>query len=55
MNAVFGWLRLRGGVQHHRLRHERFDRECFVYESAPDALATLGDRREIGVRLEYAF
>ncbi len=32
-----------------------FDEEFFTYEFGPNALATLGERREIGVRLDYAF
>lgn len=32
-----------------------FDQEYFTYEYGPDTLATLGDRREIGVRLSYTF
>ena len=32
-----------------------FDKQYFTYEYGPDAYATLGDRREIGVQLSYAF
>ncbi|MBK4215966.1 TonB-dependent receptor [Paracoccus caeni] len=32
-----------------------FDREYFTYEYGPGAMATLGDRREIGLRLDYSF
>lgn len=33
-----------------------FDKEYFVYESAaPAGMATLGDRRELGLRLDYRF
>lgn len=32
-----------------------FDQEYYTYEYGPDTLATLGDRREIGVRLSYTF
>uniref|UniRef100_UPI003B51A0B8 TonB-dependent receptor n=1 Tax=Roseovarius indicus TaxID=540747 RepID=UPI003B51A0B8 len=31
------------------------DEEYFLYESSPGGLATLGDRREIGLRLDYTF
>lgn len=32
-----------------------FDKEYFTYENGPGVLATLGDRREIGVRFDYKF
>ncbi|WP_163852107.1 TonB-dependent receptor [Pseudooceanicola aestuarii] len=32
-----------------------FDTEYFTYENGPGVLATLGDRREIGVRFDYTF
>lgn len=32
-----------------------FDRDYLVYEYGPDALATLGARREIGLRLDHRF
>ena len=32
-----------------------FDREYLTYEYGPGALATLGDRREVGLRLDYSF
>lgn len=32
-----------------------FDAEYFTYEYGPGTLATLGDRREIGIRLDYTF
>lgn len=32
-----------------------FDREYFVYEAGPGVLATLGDRREVGLRLDHRF
>jgi outer membrane receptor protein involved in Fe transport len=32
-----------------------FDEEFFTYEFGPNSLATLGERREIGMRLDYAF
>lgn len=32
-----------------------FDKEYLVYEYGPGALATLGDRREVGLRLDYRF
>ena len=32
-----------------------FDKEYFVYEAGPGVLATLGDRREVGLRLDYRF
>ena len=32
-----------------------FDKEYFVYEYGPGAMATLGDRRELGLRLDYRF
>lgn len=32
-----------------------FDKQYFTYDYGPDAYATLGDRREIGVQLSYAF
>ena len=32
-----------------------FDKEYFVYEAGPDVMATLGDRREVGLRLDRRF
>ncbi|MDD2867807.1 TonB-dependent receptor [Neomegalonema sp.] len=32
-----------------------FDKEYFTYEYGPGAMATLGDRREMGLRLDYRF
>ena len=32
-----------------------FDREYLTYEYGPGAMATLGDRREVGLRLDYRF
>lgn len=32
-----------------------FDKAYYTYEYGPDALATIGDRHEIGVRLNYTF
>lgn len=32
-----------------------FDKEYFTYENGPGVLATLGDRREIGIRFDYTF
>ena len=32
-----------------------FDEEYFEYEYGPDSLATLGDRREVGIRFDYTF
>lgn len=32
-----------------------FDKEYFTYEYGPGALATLGERREVGMRLDYRF
>ena len=32
-----------------------FDEEYFKYEDGPGVMATLGDRREAGLRLDYQF
>ncbi|WP_342365247.1 hypothetical protein [Paracoccus ravus] len=32
-----------------------FDKEYFLYEYGPGAMATLGDRREVGIRLDDRF
>lgn len=32
-----------------------FDKDYFVYESGPGSVATLGDRREVGLQLDYRF
>lgn len=32
-----------------------FDRKYFRYESSPNTLANLGERREVGLRLDYAY
>ncbi|MFT3689355.1 TonB-dependent receptor [Paenirhodobacter sp.] len=47
----YGWDRARVTVYATNL----FDREYFTYETGPGAMATLGDRREVGVRLDARF
>ncbi|MTH65991.1 TonB-dependent receptor [Paracoccus shanxieyensis] len=32
-----------------------FDKEYFTYDYGPGVMATLGDRREVGIRLDYQF
>ncbi|MBU4612048.1 TonB-dependent receptor [Achromobacter sp. GG226] len=48
----YGW---RQGVRVTAYVNNLFDKNYFRYESGPGANATLGERREVGLRLDYEF
>lgn len=51
LSAGYSWERARLTLYATNL----FDQEYFTYEYGPDAYATLGARREVGIRLNYTF
>lgn len=51
LSVGYGWEQARLTLYATNL----LDEEYLTYEYGPDTLATLGDRREIGVRLNYTF
>jgi len=54
VDAEIGYT-LRSGARLTGYVNNLFDRQYFVYEYGPGALATLGEAREIGLRMDYRF
>jgi len=54
VDAEVGYT-FRSGARLTGYANNLFDRQYFVYESGPGSLATLGESREIGLRLDYRF